>query len=516
MAMYPKPRLTLIAALGILWIWTAAAQDAPFRVEHTIDVHAAEHLFHVTTEIKNVQQPQLDLALPTWTPGWYTVEDYAKNILRMSFADAAGRPLSHHLIRKQTWRVETSGVRDIKVEFDYSANVLALNQAKITNDFAFFTGTQLFLEPVGHRNAASTVRLKAPADWNIVSALKETSDRTTFTAPDYDTLVDSPTELGHFDVTRFEAQGKPHFFVSTPAGVFSQEKRERLATMLTRVVETERTVFNELPYDKYIYFYFLMRPESNAAGGLEHNNSHVIVGRDPNNLQPEALLGTAAHEFFHLWNVKRLRPAELFPYDYSREQESPSLWVSEGFTNYYGPLSIYRAGLRSKDDFLRSVAGAIAAVEGNPARTYISPADASSSTWLCYDTPCAFQISYYTQGQNLAALLDLSIRHDSGGVHDLDELMRTLYADFYKRGRGFTADDFVAAASRLGGRDYSDFFRRFVNGTEVPPYDEIFGYAGYRVEKTPNGYRLVEIPNATPEQLRLRNAWLKASANARP
>src|SRR5262249_3565825 len=159
------------------------------------------------TEIKNVQQPQLDLALPTWTPGWYTVEDYAKNILRMSFTDGNGRPLEHHLVRKQTWRVETNSMRDIKVEFDYSANVLALNQAKITNDFAFFTGTQLFLEPVGHRDAPSTVRLKAPADWNIVSALRETGDRTTFTAPDYDTLVDSPTELGHFDVTRFQAQG---------------------------------------------------------------------------------------------------------------------------------------------------------------------------------------------------------------------------------------------------------------------------------------------------------------------
>jgi predicted metalloprotease with PDZ domain len=178
----------------------------------------------------------------------------------------------------------------------------------------------------------------------------------------------------------------------------------------------------------------------------------------------------------------------MVPYDYSREQESPSLWISEGFTNYYGGFSNYRAGLRSKDDFLGSVARAIARVEQNPARQYISAADASTSTWLCYDTPCAFQISYYTQGQILAALLDLSIRRDSAGAHGLDDLMRSLYTELYKRGRGFTPNDVLESSSRLAGRDYSNFFRRFVTGTDVPPYDEIFGYAGYRVEKTPNRF----------------------------
>jgi predicted metalloprotease with PDZ domain len=253
--------------------------------------------------------------------------------------------------------------------------------------------------------------------------------------------------------------------------------------MLAKIVAAERAVFGELPYEKYIYFYFLARSESNASGGLEHNNSHVAVGRSPNNLEPEGLTGLAAHEFFHLWNVKRLRPVEMWPYDYSRDQETPSLWVSEGFTNYYGSLSTYRAGLNTKDDFLRSVAGAAAGVETNDARAFISPSDASTSTWLCYDTPCAFQISYYTQGQNLGALLDLAIRHDSGGAHDLDEVMRTLYTNFYKRGHGFTPEDFIGTVSKFAGRDYRDFFRRYITGTEVPNYDQIFGYAGYRLDK---------------------------------
>lgn len=474
----------LLASLVCASASVASAQSDGFRVEYAVEVaNTNAHLFHVTTDVKNVRDAQLDLALPTWTPGWYTVENYAKNVLRLRVTDAEGRELPHQLTRKQTWRITTNGAHEIKIEFDYFANVLALNQAKVTNDYAFFTGTQLFLEVVGHRSAPATVRFKVPAGWQIASALKETSDPNTFTAPDYDTLVDSPTELGHFDVTRFEVEGKPHFFVSNPAGAYSQEKRERLAPMLAKIVEAERAVFNDLPYEKYVYFYFFTPAESNASGGLEHNNSHVVVGNRARNPEPEGLTSIAAHEFFHLWNVKRLRPAEMFPYDYSREQETPSLWVSEGFTNYYGELARYRAGLRTREEFLQAVAGAVAGVEQNPARAFISPSDASTSTWLCYDTPCAFQISYYTQGQNLAALLDLSIRHDSSDAHNLDDVMRALYDERYKRGRGFTADDFIADVGKLAGHDYRDFFRRFVTGTEVPSYDQIFGYAGYRLDK---------------------------------
>jgi predicted metalloprotease with PDZ domain len=507
--------LFVLASLVCASASVAAAQDDQLRVDYTVEVASTSgHLFHVTADVKGVREAQLELALPTWTPGWYTVENYFKNVLRLKFTDAEGHALPHQMTRKQTWRVATNGAREIKIDFDYFANVLALNQAKITNDYAFFTGTQLFLEPIGHRSAPSSVRFKAPQGWQIMSALKETSDPMVFTAPDYDTLVDSPTELGRFDVTRFEVEGKPHFFVSTPAGVFSQEKRERLAPMLAKIAEAERAVFGELPYDKYIYFYFLARAESNASGGLEHNNSHVAVGRSPQNLDPEGLTGLAAHEFFHLWNVKRLRPSEMFPYDYSREQETPSLWVSEGFTNYYGSLALYRASLRTREEFLQSVGGAVGGVEQNPVRVYISPSDASTSTWVGYDTPVAFGISYYTQGQNLGALLDLSIRHDSGGAHDLDEVMRTLYQNFYKHNRGFTPEDFIATTSRLAGRDYREFFRRYVTGTEAPPYDEIFGYAGYRLDKATNKLPYLGVSfNATEQGLEVTDIAPDAPAS---
>lgn len=479
--------LTLAAWVVLIVVTSspvAAQQRQSLRIDYTVKVESVkDHLFHVTADVKNIRQPRLDLSLPTWAPGWYTIENYARNILRFQITDARGRRLPHAMTRKQTWRVATAGLDRIKIEFDYNANVLGLNQAKITNDWAFFTGIQLFLLAEGHRASPASVRFDVPDNWKIVSALKETRNAKIFTAPDYDTLVDAPTEMGNFDVIPFDVEGKPHFFVSTPAGSFPKEQNARLADILTRLALVQRNVFGELPYEKYVYFYFFAPPESNAGGGLEHLNSHVVVGVGGQNVRAEFLSGIASHEFFHLWNVKRLRPAEMWPYDYSRENESPLLWFSEGFTNYYGVLAEYRAGTMTRERFLETVGGAAGGVESNEARKYISPADSSTSTWLGYDTPKAFDISYYTQGQNLGALLDLSIRQDTAGLRSLDDVMHTLYQEFYKRGRGFTTEDVIAVVTRLTRRDYRDFFRRYIAGVEVPPYDKIFGYAGYRFQK---------------------------------
>jgi predicted metalloprotease with PDZ domain len=174
----------------------------------------------------------------------------------------------------------------------------------------------------------------------------------------------------------------------------------------------------------------------------------------------------------------------MWPYDYSREDETPLLWVSEGFTNYYGSVALYRAEMRTRQQFLQSVEVAINGVESNEARAYISPADSSVSTWAGYDTPVAFGISYYTQGQNLGALLDLSILHDTNGASGLDDVMRALYRDSYQKGKGFTTEDMVGIVNRLTRRDYHDFYRKHVSGVEVPPYDTILGYAGYQAQTT--------------------------------
>lgn len=218
----------------VFFIVLFASAQITFAAKGKLDINytvsltdIAKQEFHVTTDIKNIDQPSLDLALPTWTPGWYTVENYFKNVLRFRITDVNGRILSPRMTRKQTWSVDTKGIKQIRVDYDYSATVLGLNQAKIATDFAFFTGIELFLEPVGHRNDPSTVKFNIPAGWKLMSALKDTADPFVFIAADYDTLVDAPALMGKFDVTQFEVEGKPHYFAAAPAGVFNAEKSKK-------------------------------------------------------------------------------------------------------------------------------------------------------------------------------------------------------------------------------------------------------------------------------------------------
>lgn len=453
-------------------------------IAYTVSLNnVASQQFHITTDIKNINQPRLDLALPTWTPGWYVVEDYGKNIIRFKVTDANGKWLQPRMTRKQTWSVDTKGIDQIRVEYDYSATVLGLNQAKIATDFAFFTGIELFLEPIGHRSTPSTLKFELPNGWKLMSALKNTGNPNTFAAADYDTLVDAPALMGNFDVTEFQVEGKPHYFAAAPAGVFNAEKSKKFTEMLGATIKAQSGIFGGLPYEKYVAFYFFMPAQSNASGALEHLNSYVAFAPGGERTTPEQIIGTGSHEFFHLWNVKRIRPAEMWPYDYSRENESPLLWVSEGFTNYYGVVGTYRGGVTTKENFLTRVADAAAGIENTEARKYIPPASSSMITWVGYDTPQAFSISYYTQGQNLAALLDLSIRNDTNGTASLDDVFRTLYRDHYQKGKGFTTADLVAIINKITKKGYNGFFNSYVFGVEVPDYDRIFGYAGYKLER---------------------------------
>jgi predicted metalloprotease with PDZ domain len=430
----------------------------------------------------------------------YTTENYALNVLRFTARDGSSERLLAPKSQPSAWRIDTSRTSQITVEFDYVARTLAWNQAKITNEYAFFTGTQLFLEPIGHRGAPATVRFIVPSGWRIASALRDTAEPSIFTAADYDELADAPTVLGSFDFARFEVDGKPHLVVTTPAGAYSADNVAAFVQMLPKIIRTDRTIFGSLPYDKYVFFYF--SPTIDMAGGnIEHSNSSVYPA---GSTLDEGDLVSVAHEFFHLWNVKRIRPAAMWPYDYSRVNPGPSLWVSEGITSYYERLTAYRAGVLTgvgapaegagpdasrmgsrasvdaETSFLRGLAFRISEVETNPERQYISPSDASISGGLAYRAT-GFA---YGMGEVLGALLDLSILHDTGARRGLDDVMRALYIQHYERGRGFTPNDLIRIVSATAGRDYSDFFSRYVTDVQVPPYDSIFAYAGYRVSRS--------------------------------
>jgi predicted metalloprotease with PDZ domain len=477
-------RIVLLVALLSSPLLAIGAQ-APARVQHIVEVRdPATTVFHVTSRYTRLAQPWLDLALPVWTPGWYVIENYGKNLLRLEFTDASGKRLPWYMTNKSTWRVTTRGVTDVVVRFEYQASVLGLNQAKVTDEWAFFTGTQLFLEPVSYRQWTSSVRFVVPSGWRVLSSLRDTDDAFVFTATGYDELVDATTQLGRFDAKRFEIDGKHHWFIATPAGTLNPSQLDTMADHAARIARTQARVFEgTLPYHKYLYHYFFLPAESNASGGLEHANSHVGIVGPLGASSPTQLDGLLAHEFFHLWNVKRLRPAEMWPYDYSRENYTPSLWISEGFTNYYAGLTLLRAGLQTRDLFLGQTANAIGSIESADARRFVAIADASMATWLGYDTPQAFSISYYAGGQIVAAMLDLAIIHHSAGEARLDDALRLLWRERWAKGFGFTREHAVSAFSRAARHNLTNYVQRMVDWRQVPPYDSVFGFAGFRLER---------------------------------
>jgi predicted metalloprotease with PDZ domain len=297
--------------------------------------------------------------------------------------------------------------------------------------------------------------------------------------------------VGRFDLTKFEVDGQPRYFAAAPAGKYSKERTAELIEMLTRVERVQSAIFGERPFEKYVYFYiFKQRVEDmvlNTLPEVQSMNSHLhIVRPNDDDSQPSRLFASANHNFFHAWNLMRMRPAEYWPLDYSREAETPLLWLAEGVTRYYMTITRLRAHYGEREDFLMRLNEAIADVEGRPARAYLSPADASVLAGVRYVGTLEADYSYIMGGHVIGALLDLSIRHDTDSRASFDDFMRLLYQQSYKKGRGYTTEDVIRIINQLTGRDYHDFFRRYVRGTEAPPYDEILGYAGYRLEKTVN------------------------------
>lgn len=483
-----------------------AAQNATRGgVEYRVEPRPASRSFHVTAVFPTMGQQSLDVSLPVWTPGVYAAENYAEQITNLTARDAAGAARQVSTVRFSTWRIDTAGSDRITVAFDYAARSSpGWNRAAVTNRFAFFTGTELFLEAVGLRGTKATVRFVVPPGWKIASQLRETADPLVYDADDYDALADAPTVLGSFDAVQFELDGKRHDFVTVPAGSYDPQNVTWFVGRAAEVMRTQRDLFGSLPYDKYVFFYF--SPVTGYTGGnLEHASSSIYSGPD---VLGELDLGSVTHEFFHLWNVKRIRPAEMWPYDYSRVPTVPTLWVSEGITTYYERLTLYRAGIAHvslpsegagadgarlrpgydpESAFLADLAFRVTGVETNPQR--LPATDASVA---------------YGKGYVLGALLDVSIRYDTAGARGLDDVMRTLYAQHYLKGSGFTAADVLRIVSATAGRDYSDFFNRYVTGVEIPPYDLIFGRAGYRLLRSTRGFGVLAIAaNSTPEGRRI-------------
>jgi predicted metalloprotease with PDZ domain len=496
----------LLLATGI----AVVAQDQPLKINYRLAMsQPSSHLFEVSIEVNipaAAKIESLDFQMPKWSPGRYAVFDFAKNVQEFQAAagicppksrcDMAMRPVTR--IDDQTWRVPFMNSPSLTIRYKVFANNLSGTFSELDSRHANFNGGCVFMYVVNHKQDPVRLNIDPPKDWRITNGRMESKDQDEWQFPNWDIMIDTPTEIApDWTEDNFKVDGKTYHVVVHSLGP-EGGKRRALVRDIEKIVRTETAMWGPPEFDSYTFLIHFAN-DGHSGDGMEHLTSTQII--QPGTLADpgmfEDTLDTVAHEFFHVWNVKRLRPIELGPWDFTRPVSTRELWIAEGITNYYGHLMQRRAGLLNDAELWTKLVQQITEVENAPGSRLMSAEESSLSAPFLDDAPHAQQtnlaytsISYYPKGEVVGMVLDLLIRGKTNGKASLDDVMRRMYEEFYVkspnatyylRGRGYRPEDFEQMVSEVAGADMSDFFKRYVRGVEPPPYEEAFALVGLRL-----------------------------------
>ena len=443
---------------------------------------ASERTLGIAMRFSAAAAGDVALSLPAWTPGSYLIANFARNVSNFSAASGADS-LDWDKIDHDTWRVSVPRAGEAVVRFDYKADSLDNAWSWSKDDFAFFNGTNVFLYPEGQHDLSSTVTVRTMPSWRVTTGMKlapggeSVPGSFTYTAADYHELVDMPFFVGRFDLDSTTIVGKTFRFASYPAGSITASTRADVFRQMGQVVPMQAMVFGEVPWEAYTMLHVADSTFAlGAASGLEHVNSHLDIV-SPVVLGNPILPSLYSHEVFHVWNVKNMRPADLVPYRYDRPQPTPLLWIRDGVTDYYADLTQVRGKTITPRMFYETTKQKIEVVEATPP---VALEDASLSTWI--EPVDGTATVYYEKGSLAALLLDILIRDASDNAGSLDTVMREIYTSTFKRGAGFTNDQWWTAVSRAAaGKSFADFERRYIDGRDPFPYDSVLPLAGLRL-----------------------------------
>ena len=479
--------------------------DSPLKpplepIRYTVRFPAPEsHYVEIVAAIPTAGAPEVELYLPVWTPGSYLVREYARQVEGVAAQGASGGPaLGVAKTRKNRWKVVTSGGPVINVSYRVYCREMSVQSNWVDASFAILNGAATFLTLVDKTPRAHEVTLIPPPGWlRSITGLPSAAGNTPhkYLAADFDTLVDSPIYLGNPAVYEFNIDGKSHLLVNEGEnGVWDGPKSAR---DVEAIVKAARGLWGQLPYDKYVFFNLLVE----SGGGLEHKNSTVLMASRWSTRTRPAYLGwldLVSHEFFHTWNVKRLRPVELGPFDYESEILTKSLWLAEGVTSYYDRLLVRRAGLCTLADYLEgNPPGAVSdateskndieSLQETPGRLVQPLETASFDSWIKYyrrdENTVNTAISYYTKGAVAGFLIDAKVRQSTDGAKSLDDAMRLAYTR-YSGEKGYTPEQFRGTVSEVAGTDLSAWFARLLESTEELDYSEALNWYGLRFKST--------------------------------
>ncbi len=483
----------LILVLGMYWEvqmqQKQVGKSVLPQIEFTVSMSKPwTHLLEVEMRVRHDAMPEKsDLVMPVWTPGSYLIREYARHVQDFEAKDANGKPLGWRKSNKNTWQIDTKGLKEYTVRYKVYANELTVRTNELNMEHAFWNNTALLMHPKGFLNAPSTVKVIPYGNWKVATGLPSIGTNV-FYAENFDILYDSPFEVSDFKRIDFEVRGVPHTWVVTGEGNYDLE---RIARDSAKIVEEAAKIFGELPYKNYLFILNLR-----GRGGLEHLNSTALQW-DRFGFKPESryidFLSLVAHEHFHAWNVKRIRPDALGPFDYSNENYTKLLWVAEGATSYYENVILLRAGFITSQDFLSKMASAIQNLQERPGRFQMSLEEASFDAWIKYyrqdENSINNQISYYDKGEIVSFLLDLQIRHLSEGKKSLDDVFRYLYNEFYKKDKNYTPEDFQGVCEMMAGASLNEFFDKYVRGRDEINYNGILNQFGLELQE-PSGERV--------------------------
>jgi predicted metalloprotease with PDZ domain len=478
----------------------AKPSAAPLKYELAFE-HPNTHLLDVTIHASDLKGATVEFAIPDWAPGSYYIENYSANVQRFRATSADGKALSWRKTDSQTWQIDLAGATAVTISYQVFANTLQNNIAQYNERHAFIGGPSVWMYLVDGKDRPIELSVAAPSGWKIATGMEHTSDHT-FAAADYNWFADAPFEISDFAEKDFEVLGTTYHVIVHD--VENKKDFTKFANDLQKTVATIVPLFQSVtgtpqaaPFKDY-YFIFHIWPQT--GGGLEHlNSTQINFTTDWDSTEPlpgttlnqyDLKLFVAAHEFFHAWNVKRLRPLPLGPFDYTQMVHTPSLWISEGLTSYYGSLSVERAGLVPPQQYLDGIARLITNFEAKPGRKERSIEDTSWDTW--FSNPMSISqannlantyYSYYDGGQIMGHILDFAIRDNTNNQKSLDDWMRLLYSRYALPKPGFKPEDAIHAANEVAGKDVSDVFRRYISGIEPIPYEQYFALAGIEVTK---------------------------------
>lgn len=460
---------------------TLTSTGSPIRYELRFpEPHT--HYIDVSAEFPTRGREAVELFLPVWTPGSYLVREYMKNVEGLRAEDPSGAPLALERTRKNRVRVMTKGHEHVRLKYKVYANELSVRTSFVDVEGAFITGTTVFFSDPEAMNAPYQVSFAAPPEWPEVKTplSPEEAQPHRFVAANYDELVDSPFLVGTSTTVSFELDGIEHEIVSH--GDVSRWEHQRAAADVAKLVERQRELWGSLPYPRYVLFNFL----TETGGGLEHMNSSVIMSSGLT-MQSESKyrdwLSLVSHEIFHAWNVKRLRPVELGPFDYENEVYTKSLWIAEGVTSYYDDLLVRRAGLFDRKEYYSRLAKTIDRLQGTPGRRVQDLESSSFDAWIKFYRPdenaLNARISYYVKGALVAFVLDAKIRGATKDTKSLDDVMRRAYA-LYSGERGYTDAEFREVVREVAGTNVRDWLAETLSSTEELEIDLALAYFGLR------------------------------------